>query len=326
MTIPLEQRVREALEAAGIRVRRVGGPDSGLEGSRTTTWELGPRRKRVLAVPQHAETDRETEGRARSARIYLVDHVTEQVGERWIREGRQFADTVGNAHIVVPGLRVRVLGMRARESRTVKRPAWKAREWRGATLRTLFHLLSETEWIHRPIRDIAKLCDATPRTVMSLIQDLERDGQLVRIGRGDRRFHPDARLYDRWIEEYGRKLHPRLELGRYAFGDGARAETLDLRPVGAVWGGESAAARLGADLKPAIETIYVRDSAGPLIKTARLRATANGPVSIREAFWSPELRGATDETTPPLLVVADLMVIRDSRCYDAATQLRQQFL
>jgi hypothetical protein len=323
MRATLEEDVRSALEAAGIQVRLVAAetdvPDASL-------WALGPKHKQVLALTRKAAAQLENSERERIPRLYIAEHISERLGERWIREGRQFADAAGNAHLDMAGLKVRILGLRARHSSTSERTVHEEREWRGAGLRTLFHLLSAPDWIHRPIREIGALCGSTPRTVTLLLDDLERSGHLIRVERSERRFHPDPALLDRWLQEYGRKLRPRLALGRFTASDPDRLRDLDLTSGRTAWGGESAAARLGADLQPGIDTLYVRGSVKQLIRDARLRPDPEGRIELRKAFWSPELRGATPETTPPLLVVADLTAVRDARCYDAAKTIRERYL
>ena len=326
MVISLERAVREALEAVHIRVRRVEAENAASAAPEGTLWELGPKRKRVLAVSSKAAGKPTVGTRGQPPLIRIAEHISEKLGQSWIREGYQFADTAGNAHIDVPGLKVLVLGMRACKPVATKRDTREPREWRGAALRTLFHLLSDPDWIHRPVREIATLCNATPKTVMSLIEDLERAGRLVRLEGDKRQFHPDSKLVDRWLDEYDRKLRSKLDLGRFTAGDSTRLETLDPVASNAVWGAESAATRLGADLKPGVHTLYVRGSTRPIIKAARLRADSAGLISLRRAFWSEELPGVSGDTAPPLLVVADLMAIRDSRCYDAAALVRERYL
>jgi hypothetical protein len=184
-------------------------------------------------------------------------------------------------------------------------------------------LLCNPALAEHPLREIATAGTAAPGTIVHLLRDLERIGNLVRLGGRKRRFVPDRNLIDTWMAEYERKLRPKLLRGRFTATTPDWWRTFDVVRHGALWGGEVAAMLLGADLRPGVITLYTKKPLPGFLRAARLRPDAEGAVEIRQVFWTGLAAVPKEDITPPLLVVADLLATGDGRCGEAAQFVRE---
>ncbi len=321
-------RIRQCLLGIGVPVRvKPGRRPAGLPRG-GAVWLLGDQEQEVLVIPQGPKGATEAVGgfAANLPKLWIAEHIPKSTALRWIDEGRGFADAVGNANIELPGLVIRVLGNQPQVQARVVAEEHAGREWRGAALRVVFHLLCKPELARHTIRDLAKITGVAAGTIVNVLEDLEQSGHLVRLGARKRRFIPDPELHDRWIGEHGRKLRPTLLIGRFTAEDPLWHRDFDPVAHGARWGAEPAAVALGADLRPAIWTLYMPALHATALKVARLRADPAGQVEVRRVFWAEELPTPRRDTVPPLLIAADLLATRDGRCHAAATDIRNRFI
>lgn len=354
----VEERARDRLEAYGVEVQLDAKPIGGSRPSRVWRLRTGGRTVLVLATrlpsaewpsasraaPSSAETDE-------LPRLWYAEYIAPQRAAYLRAAGQHYIDTVGNVHLRLPSLVLEVQGKAPTRKRRAKKSARRfggavseprtevVRVWRGPALRLLFQLLCDPTLAERPQREVARLTGCAPGTVMHLYRDLRLLGNLVPLGDKRQRFVPDRALRDRWIVEYGQKLRPKLLLQNFEVTDLDRWRSFEASKHDARWGAESAAQRLGADLVPGIETLYVHKIRASLLKAAGLRASPGGAVELRQVFWGASAshsdrlhadRLVTDQLmpnsepsalTPTLLVVADLMATRDGRCQSAAEMI-----
>jgi hypothetical protein len=331
MDVQIKQQVKETLETYGVEVRiPPGRPHAELAGE-AEIWVLGtgPEAPRVLALELRTRT-RAGESRGAAAtlpRLWVAEHIPPATADRLIAAGEAFVDGTGNAHLRLPGIVLHVEGRRApRRKREERIDEDAPREWRGPALRLLFRILCEPALAEEPYTAIADAALTAQGTVTHVFTDLERSGNLVRLGGRKRRFVPDALLVERWIAEYGRKLYPRNLLGRYEATAEKWWHRFDPLEHEACWGGEPAAALLGVQLRPEIRTLYTARPPTDLIRAARLRPNADGHVEVRGVFWNGAPPAPRRDLVHPLLIVADLMATRDGRCREAARLIQEEHL
>jgi hypothetical protein len=132
-------------------------------------------------------------------------------------------------------------------------------------------------------------------------------------------------LLHEWVIEYPAILRPKLNGRRYT-ANRDRLLGLNLKPLGAYWGGEVAAQRLTGYLKPERLLVYTRGEVKDLLIQGRMRLAADGDAEVLDAFWNQEL-GETDKpVAPPVLVYADLMMTGDTRNLETAKMIYDKFL
>lgn len=132
-------------------------------------------------------------------------------------------------------------------------------------------------------------------------------------------------LADRWAAAYNERLRHRLVIGRFRSPVADWWHTAELESGVALWGGETAGAKLTGHLKPIRSTLYLTGELKRLLTRHSLQADPEGDVEILAAFWrAPWLR--ENQCAVPLLVYADLMALEDERCIETARELYARYL
>ena len=88
------------------------------------------------------------------------------------------------------------------------------------------------------------------------------------------------------------------------------------------WGGEPAADLLTDYLKPEEFTIYTNETQQEIIKRYRWVPDDNGEIYGYKKFWNNDI----GNKAPALLVYAELMETKDSRCIETANLIYEQYL
>lgn len=253
--------------------------------------------------------------------LLVADHVTPAIAAELRKRKIQFIDTLGNAYLDQPPLLVWIVGQKA------ETPAPESKERDRAFLptglRVVFALLCQPDAVAKPYRDIAEMADVAHGTVGWVMPDLMRLGFVIEIGH-HRRLVERERLLVRWAQEYATRLRPKLQMARY------RAEALDWtekvvpQDYAYLLGGEPAAQRMTAHLRPGTATFYGERVNTKMVIDHRLRPDPAGNVEILQRFWN--FATPVPGMTPPILVYADLLAIGDARCVEVAKELYPEVL
>lgn len=251
--------------------------------------------------------------------LLITDHVTRPVAHRLREQEQQFADTAGNAYLEARGLFVYVSGRKPDDRRSSVRTD---KGFIASRLKVLFALICDSELAAAPYRVLAGAADVSPRTVLEVLADLQRDGSLTVVDRR-RRLNASKRLLDDWAQAYALGLRGSGLTGRYRAAGFAAWADWQLHPAQARWGGEPAATLLACDLQPSVLTIYADKLSARLVAQQKLAAA--GPVAyqnlleVRKPFWGRSLSSIGQrDTVPPALVYADLLATGNPRCLAAA--------
>jgi hypothetical protein len=250
------------------------------------------------------------------AAMLMADYVTPQLAAQLKAHNIAFADAAGNAYIERPNWLIWVKGEKPTEGAYAL--AQKGRAFQVSGLRVLFALLCKPKLINENYRTIAAQAGVAHGTVGWVMAELPDLGFLADIA-GKRRLLQPERLLRQWVEAYARKLRPKLQVGRYQADGNTWQATLDPLKYEAVWGGETAAAKMTNLLRPEITTLYVRKRDPALIHVARLKPDPNGNVELVTRFWAFE--NDPPDIAPTILVYADLLATGDARCIEVAHEL-----
>jgi len=248
--------------------------------------------------------------------MVMADYVTPQLAEQLKANKIAFADAAGNAYIEQPNWLIWVKGEKPTEGAYAAEQ--KGRAFQASGLRVLFALLCQPTLINENYRAIAKAAGVAHGTVGWVMAELPGLGFVAEIA-GKRRLLQPERLLQQWVEAYARKLRPKLLLGRYQADGKEWQATIDPLKYEAVWGGETAAAKMTNMLRPEITTLYVRKRDPALMHAARLKPNPTGNVELVTRFW--EFENDKPELTPVILVYADLLATGDARCIEVAREL-----
>jgi hypothetical protein len=247
------------------------------------------------------------------AAILVAPFLTREVAQRCKELRLAFMDAAGNAYLERPGLLVWVVG----QQRPVELRRRRFRALNPAGLQVTFALLCWPNLLQTTYREIARAANVALGTVGPAIKDLEGRGFIRFAGRGERCLLDPQRLLEEWVTHYHTALRAKLNPRRFD-GDTAALQRADLRNYNAYWGGEVAADKLTAMLKPATCTIYAREPIAGLIAAHRLRARPGGPIEVLDVFWNFPAEPDHPDVVPPPLAYADLLATRDGRNIEAA--------
>ena len=252
--------------------------------------------------------------------LLVAPYMTDAMAEECRRIDLPFADTAGNLFVRTGNTLLYIVGR--------PRPDYMGRAQKGLTpagMKIIFALLCKPELAGMAYRRIGAVAQVALGAVGPVLQNLEMRGFLGRGGKGAAALERTEDLLREWVVEYPAILRPKLNGRRYA-ADRIRFLDLDLKPLGAYWGGEVAAERLTRYLKAEHLLVYARGGIKDLLIQGRMRLAADGDTEILDAFWNPELDRTEKPLVPPLLVYADLMMTGDTRNLETAKILYEQYL
>lgn len=251
--------------------------------------------------------------------IVVAKYVNPQMTERLREKQINFMDTTGNIFLDAEALYVFVKGNKPKNEIVLK--VTTHRVFRPGGLKVIFALLCNPGLEKAPLREIALRGGVALGTVGTVLQGLKDLGFLYDMGGKGRLLKKKKQLLDKWVEEYPLQLMPKQRYGHFTATDDDWLENIYLKRYKAVWGGETAAALLTGYLKPQNITIYTGDDPGKLIIENRLRKDPGGDIEIRNTFWDFTEEG---ETTPPILIYADLLATGDTRNIETAQSIYDQ--
>ena len=253
--------------------------------------------------------------------LLMADYVTPPMAETLKARGIAFLDAAGNAYINQPPILVWVKGQRPRHRPTA---GWNTgRVFRPGGMKVVFALLCHPEWADQPYRDIARSAGVAHGTVGAVAVELQRLRFITNVN-GKRRLLQPERLLRQWAEAFARTLQPKLLLGRYRAGPGRSWAEFTPREYGVLLGGEPAAEKLTRHLRPETVTLYGDKAESRLLLDFKLRPDPDGSVEFVKRFWAFD---TSDESLVPLpLIYADLLMLGDARCLEAADLIYERIL
>lgn len=236
------------------------------------------------------------------------------------RNGDWYVDSLGNAFISAPGIRVDIRGQRP--------PATPTRAARSKNLfsprraQVVFCLLTWPELLTAPVRTVARAAGVSPAIANQTGQALREEGYGYP---GAKRLERYDDLLDRWADAFPLGLGRDLVLGQFAGETDPHAWVESGIPV--YLSGESAVPKIrGTTL-----TMYVPKISVPAVIGSRwraLRVDEEPEIIVRRTFWeapdpmSRAERGAN--IAPEILIYADLLSSRDPRQREVALTMREE--
>lgn len=255
--------------------------------------------------------------------LLLAPHVPDAAADALSARDVQFVDGAGNVRLGWDGMSLDVRGRRPRATEPLRKDPSASRALTRSGAMVVFALLSWPGMVARPVREIALASGTAVGTVHAAMRALTDAGYVYESDAGPG-LNRAGELLDRWAEAYAVRLARKLDLGAFAIADPARLSGLEksLLGGGALVGGELAASRIDANLRPTTATFYVEEAPGELIARFRLRRDdAGGTIHFRRRFWKQQSPGA--DVVPSPLVYADLVSSGDPRQREHAERIRR---
>jgi hypothetical protein len=268
-------------------------------------------------------TNKDRVGENRKRRL-LVTRYVQPVMAKTLKEFKiEFIDTVGNAFINDPPVFIFIRGNKPQMLLVL---APEEGMLGRAGIHVIFALLCKRDLCNANYREIADQAQVALGTVAGVMKNLATRGFLIDANDKQRRLIRRKDLFDKWMNAYAEKLHPKKLIGRFAGTKPEFWQQAELGPFDAQWGGEVAAYRLTRYLKPEIITIYTRKPIHNLTLGLKLRQDKNGNIELRERFWKCENPELDKTTVPPLLVYADLMATGEARNIETGKMIYADYL
>ena len=190
-----------------------------------------------------------------------------------------------------------------------------ARDMRKTEVFITFYLLQDKTNLSKNIRQMAADLDLSIGSVHNALQHLQEEGFLIE-DKDKRILRKRAQLIDLWAKAYA-TLKPKYLLCRFTFlNQQVRDQWQNIvLPETLSWGGEPAAALQDHFLFPERWDVYTADNANGLIATGRMIPNPQGEIFVYNRFWK-------ENSTPLLVVYADLLATNDDRCQEVAERLK----
>jgi hypothetical protein len=247
--------------------------------------------------------------------MVIAEHIFPKIKEELRREGIAYLETNGNVFLKGRGVYYFVDTNKAQ----VIRKETANRAFTKTGLKVLFHLLNDKNIINHTQREIAEIVGVGLGNIPQVIEGLKETGYLIPLNKQQYVWENRKELLDRWINEYATELRPKLIKGKYTL---KRAwKTIQLDNQHTVWGGEPAADLLTDYLRPEHFILYTNEKQSDLIKNYHCIPTNDGEVEVLEIFWRPE-----NNTAPPILIYAELMLTGGKRNRDTAERIYNEFI
>jgi hypothetical protein len=200
----------------------------------------------------------------------------------------------------------------------------KNRAFTKAGIKVVFQLLLDKELLDTTYRNLAKKADVALGTIPKVIDGLKAEGFILKRNEKQLLLTNFEELLNRWQQEYVKKLKPTLYLNRYRPTDpdfNRNWKEIQL-PKHTVWGGEPAADLLTKYLNPQEFTLYTNQTQQEIIRTYRWVPDNEGEIFVYKKFWEDD----NQNNAPALLVYAELMETKDSRCIETANLIYEKYL
>jgi hypothetical protein len=252
--------------------------------------------------------------------LLIGGHIFPNIKEKLKEKGVNWIDGAGNMYI---GTEDHLLFIDHNETFHVE--VEKDRAFTKTGLKVVFLFLLDETWLQKTYREIAEAADVALGTIGYVINGLKKKKYLIK--RNDKHYQltRKEKLIDEWITAYETELKPKLQKGKFAFIDeeqavGWRKMKLDDQTV---WGGEAGAELITDMLRPQVLTLYTAHTKGNIMKKYRLKPDPDGTVEVYEPFWKIE---DDQETAPPLVIYADLLLTGDERNFKTAKKIYAEFI
>lgn len=258
--------------------------------------------------------------------VVVSEYVTPEQARQLREADVNYLDAAGNARLKAQGTIVLVEGQKPKQPTAEEKAAGRA--FQPAGLKVLFTILVDPGRVNDSYRDLAERVDVSPAAVKYVLDDLERRGSLIKVGRGrgmSRRPTDVSGLAQRWANSYGDVLRPKLLRGRYRFltpDQQRRWKSLTFEGTATCWGGEPAADLYAGLLRAERLTIYTTAATSDLARTLRIVPAADGPIEVLDKFWADDVETVDGQPVAPrLLVYADLLASGQTRNLETAQPL-----
>ena len=246
--------------------------------------------------------------------LLIVGDISPQKLMKFVDEGFNVLDSVGNCYISVPPLYIFITGQKRNKPKESMKKVFN-----DSALKLIFYFLLDKSNIGKPYRKIVEETGFSLGTVKNVIEEMALQHHIIKTSKG-RVLMDWRKLLDDWQVAYNQTLKPKLFLKKMTLANPERIKNWKSTrlPENACWGGESAANLTDGYLTPEILTIYTDGDSNEIIRTSRILPSSEGEILVYKKFWFDH---DENHIAPKILIYADLMGTANSRCLEAARRI-----
>ncbi|HWK02596.1 MAG TPA: type IV toxin-antitoxin system AbiEi family antitoxin [Puia sp.] len=254
--------------------------------------------------------------------LLVAKYIPRPLKEYLKTNGYNYLEATGNCYIRMDQILIHI---NDQEVKHVRKTA-TGKLWKSTGLKFLFVILQDPSMLTKPYRTIAHAAGIASGNISNLMQELTDLGYIsmdtaaeTPIGR--------SKLIDRWAEMFEVTLKPKLIKGHFRFlRSEHQQQWRNIKADGIYWGGEPGADLYTHFLNPEKFTLYATKTGNELVPQLKIVPDEKGDITILDKFWNdwPGDRSIAN-AAPPLLIYAELKNSLDSRNWETAEKLKQQF-
>lgn len=272
----------------------------------------------------------------RSKYLLYSHFVNTTCGERLRQHGINFIDDCGHAFFQADDLYLFVVGREQKASKTGRSTPGvpEVRAFKTATLKLIYAFLADPAFdkspgeslLNRNYREIVEGTGLALGSVSNAMDDLMANEFVIEQSPGKRMLVNRKKLFERWVQDYGTRLRPKLVTAHFRAPNSRWWQTADLQGWGGFWGGEVAGSKLTEFLTPETSTIYAEQVSDAFILKYDLRKDPAGGVELLRPFWRPRRQSAASDCVHPIVVYADLAATDIDRNLQTAQRIYEQHI
>lgn len=250
----------------------------------------------------------------------LITHI---IYPKWIDSCNEkkinILDSSGNCNLFYKNLFIRIIGQKNSNKKLITTP-----HINSASIILIFYFLYYRGSVSLPYRKIQYNTNISLRTIKNTFQKLTELGYLYKLNE-TRIIKNRKQLIDWWQIQYNTYLKPKLLLYTLSFKNDFDYKDWKNKtfPKDIFWGGDC-----GFHLKyknniPHNFEFYTNLPISQIMETGKFIMDKNGDIKVYKQFWKNKL---LNFNTPRLIIYADLMGSADSRCLNAALEIKKDVL
>ena len=260
--------------------------------------------------------------------IVIARYIPMPVKNMMQKEKINYLETSGNCYINRKNFFLSINDQKVSK----ERESVKSKIWNAAGLKFVFAILHNPDLLNQPYRTIGGEASIGLGTVGKLLDDLKKEG-FVKEGKLEEKsvlfLERRNELINKWVTLYNTVLRPKQIAGRFRTAGNTMLKDIKL-PMGILWGGEMAGAKLTRFLKPENFVLYTGLPKNEVMKLLKIVPDINGNIELLHIFWNEQITSGEDineiQVVPPLIAYADLLASHDSRNYETAERIKEKYL
>lgn len=263
--------------------------------------------------------------------LVFSPYVSPTFAERLRKHNIFFIDETGNAFLQWPGYTLFVSRDVPRKDRPGGNHRKPVKDFSPNALKLIYAFLTDTaaggeSLVNQTVRLLSKATGVSTGSISGVMESLKAQGFVEEREPGLRKVVNREILMERWVQDYARKLRPKLPVEHFRLPHAAWAGEAMNTPKPGLWGGEIAGARLTGYLVPETATLYANGLSSDFIVTHDLRKDPAGRFEVLRPFWPEDRNPSLEGCVHPLIVYADLMATESDRNLETAKRIYEKYL